>query len=52
MKESVYAKLEALVERFEEVQALLSDPDTIADQDKFKALSKYSLALSVKLICW
>jgi len=40
MKESVYRKLEALVERFEEVQALLSDPDTIADQEKFKALSK------------
>ena len=40
MKTSVYQKLEALVERFEEVQALLSDPDTIADQDKFKALSK------------
>ena len=40
MKTSVYQKLEALVERFEEVQALLSDPDTIADQEKFKALSK------------
>ena len=40
MKASVYQKLEGLVERFEEVQALLSDPETIADQDKFKALSK------------
>ncbi|WP_448213300.1 peptide chain release factor 1 [Colwellia sp. MEBiC06753] len=40
MKESVYSKLEGLVERFEEVQALLSDPSTIADQEKFKALSK------------
>jgi len=40
MKKSVYQKLEGLVERFEEVQALLSDPDTIADQDKFQALSK------------
>jgi len=40
MKESVYSKLEGLVERFEEVQALLSDPATIADQDKFRALSK------------
>ncbi|WP_448567470.1 peptide chain release factor 1 [Thalassotalea ganghwensis] len=40
MKESVYQKLEGLVERFEEVQALLSDPDTISDQEKFKALSK------------
>ena len=40
MKKSVYHKLEVLMERFEEVQALLSDPDTIADQEKFKALSK------------
>jgi peptide chain release factor 1 len=40
MKKSVYQKLEGLVERFEEVQALLSDPETIADQDKFKGLSK------------
>ncbi|OKY27507.1 peptide chain release factor 1 [Thalassotalea sp. PP2-459] len=40
MKKSVYEKLEGLVERFEEVQALLSDPQTIADQEKFQALSK------------
>ncbi len=40
MNKSVYQKLEGLVERFEEVQALLSDPDTIADQEKFRALSK------------
>ena len=40
MKESVYQKLEILVERFEEVQALLSDPSVISDQEKFRALSK------------
>jgi peptide chain release factor 1 len=40
MKQSVVAKLESLVERFEEVQALLGDPGIIADQDKFRALSK------------
>jgi len=40
MNKSVYQKLEGLVERFEEVQALLSDPATIADQEKFLALSK------------
>ncbi|QDP01652.1 peptide chain release factor 1 [Thalassotalea sp. PS06] len=40
MKQSVYQKLEVLVERFEEVQALLSDPDVISDQEKFRALSK------------
>lgn len=40
MKESVVRKLENLVERFEEVQALLGDPDVIGDQDKFRSLSK------------
>jgi peptide chain release factor 1 len=40
MKSSVYQKLEALVERFEEVQALLSDPETITNQDKFLTLSQ------------
>ncbi|WP_018983945.1 peptide chain release factor 1 [Salinimonas chungwhensis] len=40
MKESVVNKLENLVERFDEVQALLGDPDVIGNQDKFRALSK------------
>ncbi|MBT0587323.1 peptide chain release factor 1 [Alteromonas oceanisediminis] len=40
MKQSVENKLTTLVERFEEVQALLSSPDVIADQERFKALSK------------
>jgi len=47
MNKSVYSKLEGLVERFEEVQALLSDPDTLADQDKFRALSKEFSQLEV-----
>jgi len=47
MKESVYHKLEVIVERFEEVQALLSDPETISDQDKFRALSKEFSTLEV-----
>ncbi len=33
MKSSIVAKLEALYERHEEVQALLGDAATIADQD-------------------
>jgi peptide chain release factor 1 len=33
-------KLESLVERYEEVQHLLGDPDVIGDQDKFRALSR------------
>ncbi|MGQ8365655.1 peptide chain release factor 1 [Glaciecola sp. 1036] len=40
MKESVILKLQTLVERFEEVQALLGDPDVIGNQEKFRALSK------------
>lgn len=40
MKDSVIQKLESLVERFEEVQALLGDPGVIGDQEKFKALSQ------------
>lgn len=40
MKASVITKLEHLVERFDEVQALLGDPEIIGDQDKFRALSK------------
>ncbi|GAM56000.1 peptide chain release factor 1 [Vibrio ishigakensis] len=40
MKASILVKLETLVERYEEVQHLLGDPDVIGDQDKFRALSK------------
>lgn len=40
MKASILTKLETLVERYEEVQHLLGDPDVIGDQDIFRALSK------------
>lgn len=40
MKASILVKLETLVERYEEVQHLLGDPDVIGNQDKFRALSK------------
>ncbi|MEY8709391.1 peptide chain release factor 1 [Mangrovibacter phragmitis] len=40
MKPSIVAKLEALYERHEEVQALLGDAATIADQERFRALSR------------
>ena len=42
MKPSIVAKLEALHERHEEVQALLGDAGTIADQARFRALSRES----------
>mgnify|MGYP003383299149 CR=1 FL=1 len=40
MKPSLLAKLESLFERHEEVSALLSDSQTIADQNKFRELSR------------
>ncbi|WP_394131438.1 peptide chain release factor 1 [Shewanella maritima] len=40
MKQSVIRKLEGLLERNEEVLALLSDASVIADQDRFRTLSK------------
>jgi len=40
MNPSIERKLEGLIERYEEVQALLGEPDIISDQDKFRSLSK------------
>ncbi len=40
MKDSIRIKLESLVERHEEISALLGDPDVIGDQNKFRDLSK------------
>jgi peptide chain release factor 1 len=40
MKESIFQKLEHLAERYQELQALLSDAETIADQDRFRKLSR------------
>lgn len=40
MKDSVVRKLESLVERFDEVQALLGEPSVISDQEKFRNLSR------------
>lgn len=40
MKASIVNKLESLSERYEELSALLSDPDIISNQDKFRAFSK------------
>lgn len=40
MKDSILRKLEGLAERHEEVSHLLSDPETLSDQNKFRELSK------------
>ena len=40
MKASIRLKLDTLAERLEEINALLSDADTISDNNKFRELSK------------
>lgn len=40
MKDSIKNKLESLIERQEEISGLLSDPQTMADQNKFRTLSQ------------
>ena len=40
MKESLHLKLEKLLERQEELEGLLSDPEIISNQNKFRALSQ------------
>lgn len=40
MKESIQHKLETLVDRHEEIAGLLAEPETMADQNKFRALSQ------------
>lgn len=47
MQESILRKLEALVERHQEVEQLLSLPDVIADQDKFRELNREYSQLQV-----
>ena len=40
MKESIRQRLESLVDRFEELSALLSDPSVITNQDQFRDYSR------------
>ncbi|MDU4095208.1 MAG: PCRF domain-containing protein, partial [Pantoea sp.] len=40
MKTSIVAKLEALQERHEEVEAMLGDASVIAEHERFRALSR------------
>ncbi|MEL6199881.1 MAG: peptide chain release factor 1, partial [Pseudomonadota bacterium] len=39
MKASIEYKLSALADRFEEIAALLADPEVIGDQNRFRDLS-------------
>ncbi|RXK33211.1 peptide chain release factor 1 [Arsenophonus endosymbiont of Bemisia tabaci Asia II 3] len=52
MKSSIIAKLEALQERYEEIQAHLVDAEVIADQERFRALSKEYAQLTDVTSCF
>jgi len=52
MKASLVAKLEALTDRHEEVSALLSDSQTIANQAKFRDLSREYAELEPVIACY
>ena len=52
MKASILSKLDHLAERYEEVGALLSDPDIISDQNKFRELSKEYAELEPLVKCY
>jgi peptide chain release factor 1 len=52
MKESILGKLEALADRHEEVAALLSDRETMADQNRFRGLSREYAELETVVQCY
>ncbi len=45
-------KMAGLNDRFEEVSALLSDPDVMAERDKFTALSREFAELEPVVLCY
>jgi len=52
MKDSIHNKLESLAERLEEINHLLSSPDIIGDQNKFRALSQEHAQLTPVVSCF
>jgi len=52
VKPSIRAKLETLSDRLEELSALLSDPGTISDQNKFRDLSKEYAQINPVVDCF
>ncbi len=52
MKASIRSKLENLSERLQEISALLSDPEIIGDQNRFRALSQEYAELSPVAACF
>ena len=52
MKESLYLKLEKLTGRQEELEGLLSDPDIINNQNKFRELSQEYSEIKPLVVCF
>lgn len=52
MKPSIHNKLESIADRLEEVGALLSDPDVMSDQNRFRELSKEYAQLDPVVKCF
>ena len=52
MQESLRAKLEQLLERFDELAALLSDSDVISNQSHFTVLSKEYAEIEPVVKCY
>lgn len=52
MKESIRTKLDNLKDRFAELEALLSDAEIIADQNRFRDLSKEYAELEEVVLCF
>ena len=52
MKPSIRSKIDGLAERLEEINALLTDPGVIADQNRFRALSREYAQLGPLITAW
>jgi len=52
MKDSLQLKLEKLIERQEELEGLLSDPEVISNQNKFRELSQEYSEIKPIVVCF
>ncbi|MES9846294.1 MAG: PCRF domain-containing protein, partial [Candidatus Sedimenticola sp. 6PFRAG5] len=52
MKDSIRSKLDHISERFEEITALLADPDVQGDQNQFRSLSQEYAQLEPVVGCY
>ncbi len=52
MKPSIHSKLENLSERLQEISALLGDPSTIKNQERFRALSMEYAEINPVITCF